>query len=138
MYIFLIYFLIKRKRSTRCCCGDSVGVSGLVPFRSPRAGMFRDPGPSLCILSPGRLNQETLVSAQALLAAGRWREIWAKHLCLSGRDKRGRRVVVSVGCLSALLSVWGWNKPCGPVLSLLLLSWLEPGIPSCSSSLTLC
>lgn len=31
-----------------------------------------------------------------------------------------------------------WNKLFGPVLSLLLLSWLEPATPSCSSSLTLC
>lgn len=35
VYIFLIYFLIKKKRSTRCCCGDSVGCSGAGSFQEP-------------------------------------------------------------------------------------------------------
>lgn len=35
VYIFLIYFLIKRKRSTRYCCGDSVGSTGAGSFQEP-------------------------------------------------------------------------------------------------------
>lgn len=101
--------------------------------------MFRDPGRSLCILSPGRLNQETLASAQALLAAGGWREIWPQPSLCEWRGQVWKKSCGFCGLPFRSVEVCGsWNKPFGPVLSLLLVSWLEPATPSCGSSLTLC
>lgn len=65
--------------------------------------MFRGPGRFLCILNPGRLNQGTLATAQAL-AAGKWKEIMEEtDVDKTGFCELSPHLVEEDG---------GWNKPC--------------------------